>query len=652
MQRKSMLIKISTLLLACCLLLCGCTPTGITDNSSSIEPTEPPKPINMLTSYVGDDAPIITDIGDGKVLLIKHNFTNEDNEYKDTVVQIVDIINDTVCSERVFDNQLEPAMNSLQNGIWLVHGKDDLLYKLDDKLNTVKEISLPSRGGVFSENFKKYYYTQARLLYVFDVETEESTYIELPYELRLGLIYGFDSETNYLYGDFDACNEGYTAVMNIKDKSFRLFTNEINYYRGNGSTYYSSKYDEEAESFVYYKGTIDSDTLMCFKPNKDDMFSYNEIGSSGYLVGLKTEQNAGTDKGAKDYTRICRFTDTAIEYCDLDIMGFEDGLKNATYISGSNYLVGSSTTDSEHKLVVVDVNQLNFDNIMSVTDVKLKKLVDSDIWEENEKMYIIPEVSSELREAREYADEIEKKYSVTVLLSNQCLVPTKIESYCGDKFVTTDKQDFFDSEKERIMEALTVLDEALSQYPKDFFKHFKNDWGMGGMRYMLVGNINSISIDVAGYAENNGVWYNSVIDISFIGKSIYHHETWHNIEFLCTNYGQKCFEPENWDKLNPKGFEYCVDYYTENKEHDYDLYDPSTVTEFYFIDSYAMTNAWEDRARLFEYVMTPGVINVPVLSSSKAVAKFKVMTDAMCECWGEAAWETSQWEGALNDCGQ
>lgn len=652
MQRKNMLIRISAMLLICCLMFCGCIDVNKNPNtngsiSSNTEPAEPPKPINMLESYAEDSAPIIVDIGDGKVMLVNQNFTKEDNEFKDAVVQIVDIVNDTVCCRHVFKEQLEPANDIMQNGIWLLNKEDELLYKLDDELNIVKEIPLSDMSGVFSKDFKKYYYLESRLLYALDLETEEKTYIELPYSLRLSVIYGFDLETNCLHGTATACNEEYTLVINVDDKKIQMFTNELGYIECNGSTYCGNVYDEEAGGFSYYCGNLNSGDLMYFLRDKNDKFDYNNaIGSSRYLIGLMARWNGGTGECTAANTRICRFADNAVEYCDLDSMGFEDGLRSTVYLSEGNYLVGSSIVDSDNRLIVIDTDLLNFGNTMPVNNKKLNKLIDNEAWEENEKMLAIPEVSDELSEARKYADEIEKKYGVTILLSNQCEVPTRITDYFGFEFVTTDKQEFYDSERERITEALNVLDIALSQYPKDFFKYFKNDLDMGGLRYMLVGKITGDEFDVAGFATSGDEWYDAVVDVSLISESTYHHETWHDIENLCIDCGVKCFEPESWNKLNPKDFEYSLSYYTENKEHDYELFDSSTETEFYFIDDYAMTDAREDRARLFEYVMT-GDFDDIVLSSSKAFEKFKVMTDAMRDTWGEAAWESSQWEESL-----
>lgn len=657
MRNKNVFIKISTMLLICCLLLCGCTPTTITDNSSSsssnIEPPVQPEPIQILSSYSGEEAPTIIDIGDGQVLTLEYSYPGEMGEFTDTTIKRIDIVNDTVCCKRVLEGQLEPVGNCSSENIWMMNTDGDFLddsslYKLDNELNIEKKISVSSFNGIFSDDFKKYYFVKATLLYALDTETEEITYIELPYSLRFSTVNGFDLETNCLYGSVKACNEELAAIMDVNDKTFHLFTKELQNIKNYGSTYYCAAFDEGEEQVVYYQGTPDDENLMCFIHDEQDEYYYDFVDSSNYLVGTKTKRQSDTVEYSEAHTRVCRFTDNNIEYCDLDSLEFEEGLSNATYIPDRQCLIGSSTIDDRHELVLINLNLLDYEKKMPIQNRKLQKIVDSKLWEENEKMWVIPEVSPELKDARAFADDIEKKYSVTVLISNQCSIASRSDSFIGYEFKTTDQESSFEPEKDRIMDCLQQLDSVLSQYPDNFFKRFHTYDGVGGLRYLLVGSITGDDISAAGYASTNDEWYNAVIDISYNDvRSTYHHETWHNIEDLCIACGVKCFELNEWSKLNPKDFEYSIDYYTSAKEREYDIYFDAPTSEYYFIDDYSMVDGWEDRARLFEYVMSPKADSNAVFSSSKTTAKFKVMVDTVREVWDTSDWKSVQWEDEL-----
>lgn len=61
----------------------------------------------------------------------------------------------------------------------------------------------------------------------------------------------------------------------------------------------------------------------------------------------------------------------------------------------------------------------------------------------------------------------------------------------------------------------------------------------------------------------------------------------------------ECNAFDNWERLNPKGFDYDYDYIA-NQYRGEDEYPGA------FIDTYAMSYPTEDRARIFEYAMTEG----------------------------------------------
>ncbi len=100
---------------------------------------------------------------------------------------------------------------------------------------------------------------------------------------------------------------------------------------------------------------------------------------------------------------------------------------------------------------------------------------------------------------------------------------------------------------------------------------------------------------------------------------------------------------DRWDLLNPEGFQYDNDY-TRNQERDGSPWMKAGAE--YFIDSYAMSYAKEDRARLFEYAMTPG--HEDLFASPNLQRKLQQMCLALRDAFGlEKSQETFLWEQYL-----
>ena len=210
----------------------------------------------------------------------------------------------------------------------------------------------------------------------------------------------------------------------------------------------------------------------------------------------------------------------------------------------------------------------------------------------------------------QYAAKIEKEYGIKVFIRDKAV------RYFPDFAVNA----MYDENTTN--EALKLVEEVLSCYPKGFFKQMK------------YGEIKSFNLYLCGtlvqgseYGISNpggfALQYNGsqmvVMDISYTSsiKTSLCHEIMHAMEsrmdYLLEKGKLKASIYDNWLKLNPKKHDYRYAYMDENGvEYDavnnaaytpYDEKSRNNVDNIYYIDYYANTFPNEDRARIFENLM-------------------------------------------------
>ena len=174
--------------------------------------------------------------------------------------------------------------------------------------------------------------------------------------------------------------------------------------------------------------------------------------------------------------------------------------------------------------------------------------------------------------------QIENTYGVTVKYGSET------NGYSVDGIATTP---IYDSNK--ITSALNELNYSLSLYPNGLFTEIKN----GGipLTILLVSNYSDMSI--TGVTDSD--YSSATISIATIypfGESFYH-ESYHYIERYMFKRGANFL---TWNYLNPEGFAYGI------IRNDYS-YANTFAESAPFVNNYAQTDAAEDRASTFEYMM-------------------------------------------------
>ena len=185
---------------------------------------------------------------------------------------------------------------------------------------------------------------------------------------------------------------------------------------------------------------------------------------------------------------------------------------------------------------------------------------------------------------------LEQKYGFSVYFGSE--VPKRIDYYNIHQFKNKDK----------LSAALDALEEILGCFPDDFFTQLCYG-DIRGMRIYLCGDISSDHSDMinepSGFVNiinNHNVMVlncNYSWDFSYtVGHEISHLID-QRLTFIHTYDDKNEFSEEKWNSFNPDSFSYDDSYANYNPD------DPSNHISGYFIDSYGMTFATEDRSEIF-----------------------------------------------------
>ena len=165
------------------------------------------------------------------------------------------------------------------------------------------------------------------------------------------------------------------------------------------------------------------------------------------------------------------------------------------------------------------------------------------------------------------------------------------------------------------------------------------------MLFLLVEDIGA-EMNAVGVSYRMGQWYPIAVDItSWALESTYYHEIWHATEFKINDENPELLTDAQWSQYNPPGFLYTQDQ-TGAFEEDlaYTLFGEQGDSETHFVDGYGKTFAYEDRARIMEYVMYSDRYARLIVKKPAMRQKLTAMADAIravfdTEGWGKTLWE-------------
>lgn len=191
---------------------------------------------------------------------------------------------------------------------------------------------------------------------------------------------------------------------------------------------------------------------------------------------------------------------------------------------------------------------------------------------------------------------------------------------------------------------LEALDRRLSNFPAGFLKTLANTFT--ALRICLVGEITPAA-DAGSPEAVSGIQfmegYDAYIALSCGQNTEYalYHELCHLMETVVLT---ESTAYDRWDMLNPEGFQYD-NAYVSNQSREVGPW--LREGKEYFIDTYSMSYAKEDRARILEYAMTEG--HEELFRSPNLQAKLKQLCTGIREAFGLEDYEgTLLWEQYLD----
>ncbi len=203
------------------------------------------------------------------------------------------------------------------------------------------------------------------------------------------------------------------------------------------------------------------------------------------------------------------------------------------------------------------------------------------------------------------------------------------------------------SDYEAVSAGLDILENALSVFPEGFFRQLIYGH-IDRVQFQLVGGLTATNgfggdIGYAAFTDATGSVCRIVLDIYSINTNSVWHELSHAIDrrlsWDAMYRDDALFSEERWLALNPEDFSYTEDYGSLRGDIQPEWYS-------YFVDDYAMINATEDRARIFENaVENSGML---FRDAPGRIAKLQYYSDCIRDCFDTTGWpETVAWEAPL-----
>ena len=554
-----------------------------------------------------------------------------DYENERTTVLLADVNRDAVCHEITLDGVWDLKEQTFSDGRFALCQRETNTWKfLSASLEDLGTWSAESVDGFFSYDGSAYYYLRDHLLYRESVSSGEHGRVTLPLDLRLLELTAFDAQNGTLMMQFflsPYSSECGTTAYDMETGAFTMLQKDryrVSFRKedvcllsfDNEKMGYSVTYGS-GDQFLFADAGIFSDTAGDLYP----------IPGSSYLMGIA--EGCSTLYAA----------DQQITSCPLSGCGIDGEMYSVCYLPDEKALVGAVYQDGAFRFYVIDPAQLPFAEVAGAAPVDSPFVVDETLDES----YWDTPVAESLQEARQYADTLEEKYSVHILLSSQC---KDAAALCDHPVTLTDTMSPED-ELNGILAMLKALGRSLALYPKGFPAQFRNGAGDGGLCFLLVEHIES-DYGVVGCTYESLDWQYIALDVHPMCSldSIVCHEIWHATENHIRSRDDTALPMDEWDALNPEDFSYYGDATKTDPAQQWTLYSGSPE-DIHFVDSYACVARTEDRARIMEYFMIREDEARILIQSPFIRQKLQMMCDAVRDTFDTTGWENVRWERLL-----
>ncbi|MGN1306341.1 MAG: hypothetical protein ACI4V3_01575 [Faecousia sp.] len=236
-------------------------------------------------------------------------------------------------------------------------------------------------------------------------------------------------------------------------------------------------------------------------------------------------------------------------------------------------------------------------------------------------------------------------YERAQALSDRFGVEIRIADQCETEF--TNFSCYQVSDYGPVYTGLDILETALSVFPEGFFRQLIYGH-IDRVQFQLIGGLTATDgfggdMSYAAFTDANGSLCRIVLDVYSINTNSVWHELSHAVDrrlaWDAMYRDGALFSEERWLALNPEGFVYSEEYGALRDDIQPEWYS-------YFVDDYAMTNATEDRARIFEIAIeNSGML---FLDAPGRIAKLQYYCDCIRDCFDTTDWqEPIPWEAPL-----
>lgn len=588
------------------------------------------QPVKTLSCVQSAAMPTLLPLGDGRVMA---GWVDYDRQL--TSLAVVDVATDRTVTSRELEGCWELQEQQFSDGRAVLFNWEASTWQfVGADLTDSGTFSSDQIGGTFSRDGSLYYFVQDDVLCRADVATGQTERVALESDMRFLDVSGIlpDSETLFLHCLLSPYStESGTAILNVETGAYTMLQKD----------WYEPYCGAEGPEFLQFDNeTMGYDVLYASEGRyyradaallHADEADILPVSGSAYLLGA-----------AQD-TTLYRL-ESGISACLLQAEQLGGALRNAVWLP-EQVLVGCVYGGGTFHLTAIDPAQLTFTQVSDGIAVDSPMAVDTALTEVYWNSLNGQPLPATLQEARDYADQLEERYGVTILLSAQGQEACEA---VWDAVVTTTDQWPLEDEPYAIARTLEALDRALALYPEGFFRQMRNTMGEGGVRFIPVGHIEN-DVNAVGLTYETYGWQNIYIDVTLgTFESVICHEIWHATEGVISYRDWVSFDPGNWSVCNPDGFFYNEDVedadpnpsrWTFNYEMD--------AQNVYFVDAYARTNAKEDRARIMEYVMANEDLAGALMQSPYITQKLEIMCQAIRNSFDTSAWGDLRWERLL-----
>lgn len=525
---------------------------------------------------------------------------------------------------------------SFENGKILLYDYSRY-YLISPDTNQTTILNVPETPGYFSHDMQKYYYVKDDVLYCMDMQTRYSQPISNEYSMTINALEGIHPKTDLLsvYAYTSAySSESAFGILDPKTGKILAFGNTV---QGNpvyhDERFYNIFFDSETEDYSIRYGTLNKTDSLRTIPlpelQEQNSPSIHFMEGSDYAIAQYPLSNDSSS--SEEYrTELWYFGDTFQKYVFPDRIAKTAILENSIYLSETDLIVSSFSTDTQYSTILIDPHFAKFEEFSEPQEVKVDSYIDKTFlkgknWEN------CPE---NLKEFRQRITALQDQYHVQILIGEHAQKALHEQGH--ETLILEDP--------EKIKEALNELETALSRYPHNFFRQFKDNSGNGGMIFLLCGEF--LNEDVfgilpkGGHAEAIGNRYYIASCCHMTG--VFHHEIWHATENLIEKKNPNAFDLNDWNSINPKGYSYS-DYDIANdpepNKWTLDSFGNETV---YFVDNYSRTDPKEDRANLMQYAIESLIPSEELTPGKPLYKKLKIMSDEI-----HSVFDTTGWNPAI-----